>query len=59
MRFKWNEAKRLANIQKHGIGFVGCEQIFDGMTITIEGYGRACQIRRHRPHHLDTKSNQK
>lgn len=36
--FEWDEAKRLANIQKHNIDFVGCERVFLGpaKTITIE-----------------------
>lgn len=36
MRFEWDEAKRLTNIRKHGIDFVGCETIFDGRTVTTE-----------------------
>ena len=36
MVFKWDEAKQLANIRKHGIDFVGCESIFDDFTVTFE-----------------------
>ena len=36
MRFEWNEAKRRTNIRKHGIDFVGIDQVFDGVTLTIE-----------------------
>ncbi|MGH8654826.1 MAG: BrnT family toxin [Gammaproteobacteria bacterium] len=36
MIFKWDEAKRLANIRKHGIDFVECESIFDNFTVTVE-----------------------
>ena len=36
MRFAWDEAKREANIRKHGIDFVGIEELFEGYTITIE-----------------------
>ncbi|HEC15437.1 MAG TPA: BrnT family toxin [Sedimenticola sp.] len=36
MRFEWDEAKRLANIQKHGIDFVGCKQVFEGVTLSLE-----------------------
>jgi uncharacterized protein len=35
MRYEWDEAKRLANIQKHGIDFVGIEKVFAGTTLTI------------------------
>jgi uncharacterized protein (DUF4415 family) len=30
VRFDWEEAKRKANIRKHGIDFVGAEAVFDG-----------------------------
>ena len=36
MRFEWDEAKRKANLRKHGIDFVGAEKVFDGYTVTIE-----------------------
>ena len=26
----WDEAKRLANIRRHGFDFVGCDAVFDG-----------------------------
>ena len=32
----YDEPKRLANIQKHGFDFLGCEMVFDGFTITRE-----------------------
>jgi uncharacterized protein len=35
MRYEWDEAKRLSNIQKHGIDFVGIEKVFAGTTLTI------------------------
>ncbi len=35
MRFEWDEAKRQSNIQKHGIDFVGIEEVFAGETLTI------------------------
>lgn len=35
MRFEWDEAKRRANIQKHGIDFVGIEKAFAGTTLTV------------------------
>ena len=36
MEFEWNEDKRLSNIDKHQIDFIGSEIIFDGYTVTIE-----------------------
>jgi uncharacterized protein len=42
-RYGWDEAKRLANLEKHGIDFLGVEAVFEGYTLTIEdkrlGYG--------------------
>ena len=35
MRFEWDEAKREANLLKHGIDFVDVEKVFVGETITI------------------------
>lgn len=35
MRYEWDEVKRQANIQRHGIDFVGIEQAFAGQTVTI------------------------
>ncbi len=35
MRFKWDEAKRLSNIEKHGIDFVDVPAMFDGDVVTI------------------------
>ena len=35
VRFEWDESKREANILKHGIDFVGVEEVFEGETITI------------------------
>ncbi len=32
----YDEAKREANIAKHGLDFVGAESIFDGPTFTFE-----------------------
>ncbi len=36
MELEWDEIKRLSNIEKHKIDFIGSEQIFDGYTVTIE-----------------------
>ncbi len=36
MKFGWDEAKRRANLRKHGIDFNGIETVFDGATMTIE-----------------------
>jgi uncharacterized DUF497 family protein len=35
-RFEWDPAKRLANIEKHGIDFADATSVFDGEVITIE-----------------------
>jgi uncharacterized protein len=35
MKFAWDEAKRQSNISKHGIDFVGIEEVFEGETITV------------------------
>jgi hypothetical protein len=35
MEFEWDEEKRLTNIQRHGIDFVGIEEAFDGLTLTV------------------------
>jgi uncharacterized DUF497 family protein len=32
----WDERKRLANIEAHGLDFVGCEAIWDEFTVTRE-----------------------
>ncbi len=36
MRFEWDEVKRLANIEKHGIDFADVPPMFDGDVFTIE-----------------------
>lgn len=35
MRFEWDEAKRLSNINRHKIDFIGLEKVFAGETITF------------------------
>lgn len=35
MIFEWDEEKRLSNISKHGIDFIGVETLFDGETVSI------------------------
>ncbi len=35
MRYEWDEAKRLSNIQKHEIDFVGIEKVFAGSALTV------------------------
>ncbi|MBK1693180.1 hypothetical protein CKO09_00275 [Chromatium weissei] len=32
----YDETKRLANLKKHGLDFIGCETIFDGPVLTWE-----------------------
>jgi uncharacterized protein len=36
MRFEWDEAKRIANLKKHGIDFLDAIPMFDGDTVTVE-----------------------
>ncbi|KMW70130.1 BrnT family toxin, partial [Limnoraphis robusta] len=36
MEFEWDEAKRLANLRKHGIDFIDVLAVFDGDTVTVE-----------------------
>lgn len=36
MQYEWDEAKRLANIRKHGIDFVDVPAVFDIDTVTVE-----------------------
>jgi len=36
MRYEWGEAKRLANIEKHGIDFADVPPMFDGDVLTIQ-----------------------
>ena len=36
MRYEWDENKRLKNIRKHGIDFLGCEAIFEDYTVVME-----------------------
>ena len=40
MAFEWDEAKRLANIQKHGVDFADVEQVFVGEFIETEDLRR-------------------
>ena len=36
MRVVWDETKRQSNISKHGLDFVDVEQLFSGITYTME-----------------------
>jgi uncharacterized DUF497 family protein len=36
MRLEWDEAKRLQNLQEHGIDFVDAPAVFSGPTFTFE-----------------------
>jgi hypothetical protein len=36
MEFEWDEAKRLANLRKHGIDFIDVLAVFDGDTVIVE-----------------------
>jgi len=35
MTFEWDEAKRRANFQKHGLDFRDVEQVFQGPVVTV------------------------
>ena len=37
MQYEWDEAKRLQNLNDHGIDFVDAHQVFSGPTFTFEG----------------------
>ncbi len=36
MKLEWDENKRLTNLQKHQIDFIGSEEVFNGYTVTFE-----------------------
>ena len=36
MKFEWDEAKRRANVRKHGIDFADVAQIFENELVVIE-----------------------
>lgn len=36
IEFEWDEAKRFANIDKHGIDFIDVPSVFNGDTVTVE-----------------------
>jgi uncharacterized protein len=36
MEFEWDEAKRLANLDKHGIDFLDVPDVFEGDIVTVE-----------------------
>ncbi len=36
MEFEWDEAKRFANLSKHGIDFLDVSVIFEGDTLMVE-----------------------
>ena len=44
--FTWDEAKRRANLRKHGIDFVDAERVFRGFTLTAEDTREAYGERR-------------
>jgi uncharacterized DUF497 family protein len=44
--FAWDEAKRRANLKKHGIDFTDAEKIFSGVTLTAEDTREAYGERR-------------
>jgi uncharacterized DUF497 family protein len=36
MHFSWDENKREANLEAHGLDFVDAERVFEGPTFTYE-----------------------
>ncbi len=36
MKFEWDEAKRRANIRKHGMDFQGIEEVFESDIASVE-----------------------
>ncbi len=36
MRYLWDEAKRLANLSKHGLDFADAEKVFAGPMVLFE-----------------------
>ncbi len=36
MEYEWDEAKRFANLGKHGIDFIDVPAVFDGDIVTVE-----------------------
>lgn len=36
MNIVWDEAKRRANLRKHGLDFVDAAKVFSGITFTVE-----------------------
>lgn len=35
MEFEWDEAKRLSNVEKHGLDFIDVQVLFDGRTVHV------------------------
>ncbi len=40
MRFEWDEAKRVSNIEKHGIDFLRARKMFDGRALLEAVFSR-------------------
>jgi uncharacterized protein len=36
MEYEWDEAKRFANLRKHGIDFIDVPTVFEGNIVTLE-----------------------
>lgn len=36
VRFEWDEAKRLVNMEKHGLDFWDAKEVFEGETVQVE-----------------------
>jgi hypothetical protein len=46
MDFEWDEAKRLANLTKHGLDFLDAEAVLDGPHVLDEARSIGDEIRR-------------
>jgi uncharacterized protein len=42
MEYEWDEAKRVANLRKHGIDFTDVPTVFDGDIVTVEDDRYSC-----------------
>jgi hypothetical protein len=36
MEFEWDESKRIANLDRHGIDFIDIPEVFEGDIVTVE-----------------------
>jgi hypothetical protein len=45
MDFEWDEAKRLANLEKHGVDFLRAQMLFDGRPVITAQSPRETETR--------------